>query len=470
MAATRLIALHLNKGKTLAQCLAARVDYAQNPDKTEQGSLVSSYACDPRTAAEEFLLSKREYDQKNPKGKSFHGRDVIAYQIRQSFKPGEVSAEEANRIGYELAMSVTKGKYAFTVATHTDRAHIHNHILYNSTRIDGSGKYKDFWRSGLALQKTSDLICLQHGLSVIKPLPYHLRQKRTTYPRSVSFREQIRADMNRFLLRNPSGMDELLQMFKEAGYECKSGKHPAVRRGDQKRYIRFSSLGEDYSEEKLAAKMSGDGSSKDRKSQNHKKNRTDKPFDLLIDIQQKLRSGKGPGYERWATKFNIRQMAQVLLFLQENNIRDYDTLVMISDESSGNYRELSGQIRSLESRLTEITELKTQIIGYAKTREVYSEYRKHGYSKRFFEEHREELTIHKAAKEYFDQHDIRKLPKIKDLNQEYAKLLQQKKELYTQYRKAKEESRQLQLARRNVDTFLGLDRNESQKKEQVKEQ
>ena len=127
-------------------------------------------------------------------------------------------------------------------------------------------------------------------------------------------------------------------------------------------------------------------------------------------------------------------------------------------------------MRALESRLTEITELKTQIIGYAKTREVYSEYRKHGYSKRFFEEHREELTIHKAAKEYFDQHDIRKLPKIKDLNQEYAKLLQQKKELYTQYRKAKEESRQLQLARRNVDTFLGLDRNESQKKEQVKEQ
>lgn len=247
-------------------------------------------------------------------------------------------------------------------------------------------------------------------------------------------------------------------------------KTSAVRRGDQKRYIRFSSLGEDYSEEKLAARMSGDGSSKDRKSRNHKKNRTDKPFDLLIDIQQKLRSGKGAGYERWATKFNIKQMAQVLLYLQENNIRDYDTLVMISDESSGNYRELSGQIRSLESRLTEISELKKQILGYAKTREIYSEYRKHGYSKRFFEEHREELTIHKAAKEYFDQHGIRKLPKIKDLNQEYGELLQQKKELYMQYRKTKEESRQLQLARRNVDTFLGLDQNESQKKEQVKEQ
>ena len=115
--------MHINKGKTLAQCLAARTDYAQNPEKTEKGNLVTAYECDPMTCDEEFLLSKRQYRQYTGRDQK---SDVIAYQIRQSFKPGEISAEEANRVGYELAMAFTKGRHAFIVATHTDRAHIHN--------------------------------------------------------------------------------------------------------------------------------------------------------------------------------------------------------------------------------------------------------------------------------------------------------------------------------------------------------
>ena len=82
--------------------------------------------------------------------------DVIAYQIRQSFKPGEVTPEEANRIGYELGMRFTKGKHAFIVATHTDRAHIHNHIIFNSTSLDCTRKFKDSHLSELALQRVSD--------------------------------------------------------------------------------------------------------------------------------------------------------------------------------------------------------------------------------------------------------------------------------------------------------------------------
>ena len=126
MAATRLIALHVNKGKTVAQCLSERLDYSQNPIKTEQGELITSYACQPETAATEFLLSKRQYQQIT--GEEYKG-NIIAYQIRQSFKPGEITPEDANRLGYELAMRFTKGQHAFTVSTHTDKAHIHNHII-----------------------------------------------------------------------------------------------------------------------------------------------------------------------------------------------------------------------------------------------------------------------------------------------------------------------------------------------------
>jgi len=150
MAATRLIALHKNKGKSVAACLKSRTDYVQNPDKTEQGELVSCYECSPLTVDEEFMLSKRQYELATGRRQK---SDIIAYQIRQSFKPGEITAEEANKVGYELAMRFTKGKYAFIVATHTDRHHIHNHVIFNSTALDGSKKFRDFFFSALAVQR-----------------------------------------------------------------------------------------------------------------------------------------------------------------------------------------------------------------------------------------------------------------------------------------------------------------------------
>ena len=121
MATTRIIRMHINKGKTIAQCLKNRIDYAKNPEKTADGTLVSAYGCDPETADQEFLMMRNSYltitgrRQKN---------EVIAYQIRQSFKPGEVTPEEANKIGYELATRLLKGQHAFIVATHVDRHHV----------------------------------------------------------------------------------------------------------------------------------------------------------------------------------------------------------------------------------------------------------------------------------------------------------------------------------------------------------
>ena len=133
MATTRIIPLHLNKGKTFHQCLHDRIGYGMNPEKTANGELISAYACDPETADADFALSKREYFQLTGRKQE---SDVIAYQVRQSFKPGEITPEEANRIGYEFAERFLKGDHAFIVCTHTDRHHIHNHIYWNSTALD----------------------------------------------------------------------------------------------------------------------------------------------------------------------------------------------------------------------------------------------------------------------------------------------------------------------------------------------
>ena len=109
MATTRLIAMHINKGQNAASCFKRRIEYAINPSKTEEGQLVTAYACDPKTATNEFELMRRTYLRLT--GRHRDG-EVIAYQLRQSFKPGEITTEDANKIGNELAARFLKGKHA----------------------------------------------------------------------------------------------------------------------------------------------------------------------------------------------------------------------------------------------------------------------------------------------------------------------------------------------------------------------
>ena len=447
MAATRLMALHINKGKTPAQCLQERTDYASNPEKTEKGELVTAYECDPMTVDEEFLLSKRQYQhitgwhQKN---------DVIAYQIRQSFRPGEISPEEANRVGYETAKRFTKGKHAFIVATHTDRAHIHNHIIFNSTTLDCKRKFVDFHLSGLALQRVSDIVCVEHGLSVIEKKSYGERTRRDEYPKRQSFREMICGEIDAVLAKKPKDFEAILKLLEAAGYEYKTGKHTAVRGKGQQRFVRFRSLGEGYLEGEIRAVLQGE---KAHKARSQKSVHDGQRINLLLEIDEKIQQ-KGAGYQRWASVYNLKQMAQTMIFLRENGIESMEQLKRNVKDTREKYDKLDGKLKYAEKRLEEISSLKTHIINYSKTRDVYVEYRKSGYSKMYFEEHREAVTLHKAAKNAFSQLRMEKLPRVKDLTAEYAQVLSEKKETYAEFRKARSEMQEYQKVLKNVEMFL----------------
>ena len=447
LAATRLIALHKNKGKSVAACLKSRTDYAQNPDKTNKGELVSSYECSPLTADEEFMLSKRQYDLATGRRQK---SDVIAYQIRQSFRPGEITAEEANKVGYELAMRFTKGKHAFVVATHTDRQHIHSHVIFNSTALDGTRKFRDFFFSALAVQRLSDLICLEHQLSVIEKKPYRERQKRVLYPPKESNRARLCGIIDTILAEKPEDYEAFLQKLEQQGYEVKRGKYTSVKGARQKRFIRFRTLGTGYSEEEIKAVLEGKAKHQPYQKQPPK----EQPFQLLVDIQGKMAQGKSVGYKKWATKFNLKEMSKTLLFLQEQKIGSAEELRESAAAATERYHAMGDSIKAAEARLTEIAVLKTHIINYAKTREVYAAYRKAGYSKAFLEAHREEITLHKAAKAAFDEAGLQKLPKVKALDAEFTELLTKKKAAYPDYRKARNEMQELVRAQKNVERFF----------------
>ena len=464
MAATRLIPMHVNKGKTLAQSLGDRTDYAKNPEKTDKGELVTGYQCDPMTVDEEFMLSKRQYEQTTGRRQR---HEVIAYQIRQSFKPGEITPEEANRLGQELALRFTKGKYAFIVATHTDRAHVHNHIVFNSTSIDGTRKFKNFWLSSIALQRVSDLVCLENGLSVITPKPYRERAKRTDYPRRVKYRDVLCEDIDAVLQKKPESFEAFLQELRALDYEIKCGKHISVKGKNQARFIRLSSLEDGYTEADLRSHFLGQQEHKPREKRNY---HTDaRPFNLVIDIQSKLQN-KGAGYQRWASVYNLKQMSKTLLFLRDHKIESMEQLDQLVQQQTAKRDALLSSIQQSEKRLAEIGTLKKHIINYSKTRAIYEEYRKAGYSKKFLEAHREEITIHKAAKAAFDELGVRRLPRVKDLSIEYAEVLAAKKQTYAEYRLAKSDAQELLIAQQNIASLYDAERKEEEQKRRKDEQ
>ena len=393
------------------------------------------------------MLTKKLYEQATGRSQK---SNVIAYQIRQSFRPGEITAEEANRIGYELASRFLKGKHAFIVATHTDREHIHNHIIYNSTALDGTRKFRDFFFSGLAVQRLSDLICLEHQLSVIEKKPYRERQKRITYPPRESNRDRLCGIIDEILQQEPTDYEEFLQKLEQQGYEIKRGKYTSVKGARQKRFIRFHTLGTGYSEDEIKAVLAGKAEHKPYQKQPLK----EQPFQLLVDIQRKMAEGKSVGYKKWATKFNLKEMSKTLLFLQEQKIGSAEELRERATAATERYHAMGDSIKAAEARLTEIAVLKTHIINYAKTRSVYDAYRKSGYSKKYLEAHREEITLHKAAKTAFDESNLKTLPKVKELDAEFAELLTQKKAAYPDYRKARNEMQELVRAQKNVERFF----------------
>ncbi len=386
MATTRIIPLHTGKGRTVGKAISDIIGYVKNPEKTDHGRLITSYQCDSRVADAQFLLDKQTYAART--GRVRGADDVIAYHLRQSFVPGEITPEEANRLGVELARRFTKDKHAFIVCTHIDKAHVHNHIIWNSTTLECDRKFRNFWGSTRAVHRLSDTICVENGYSIVEA------PKR----RGQSYNKWL-GD----LLAVLSGQKEHTPR-----------KQPVPQAAPPK-------------------------------------------VNLLVDIQAKLQAGKGAGYARWAKVFNLKQMAQTMTYLSEHDLLDYAALAAKAAAAAERHNDLRAQIKSAEKRMEEIGTLRTHIIQYAKTRDTYVAYRKAGYSKKFLEAHREEIALHKAAKDAFDKLGLKKLPKVRDLNAAYAEVLNQKKKLYPEYRRARDEMRELLTVKANVDRVLNME-------------
>ena len=463
MATTRIMPLHAGKGRTVGKAISDIIDYVKNPDKTDHGKLITGYGCDSRTADAEFLLAKRQYIAAT--GRVRGKDDVIAYHLRQSFVPGEITPEEANRLGVELARRFTKGRHAFIVCTHIDKSHTHNHIIWNSTTLECDRKFRNFWGSTRAVHRLSDTICIENGYSiVVSPKgygqSYHKWLGDTAKP---SHKEQLRQTIDQVLAQKPASLEELLRLLEQDGFTVhRRGKTISIGAKGWGNNVRFDRLGDGYTLDDLLAVLSG------QKHTPRKKNAAQvapPKVNLLVDIQEKLQAGKGAGYARWAKVFNLKQMAQTLNYLSEHGLLNYADLETKTAKATFQYNRLSDQIKAAEKRMAEIAVLRTHIVNYAKTRDTYVTYRKAGYSRKFYMEHGDEIRLHQAAKEAFNELNVKKLPTVKELQTEYAKLLADKKKAYGEYRQARSAMRERLTVKNNVDRVLAMGPTEPQEKE-----
>lgn len=469
MAISKLKPRHASEGRSIAAVLKDRLDYDKNPEKTDGGLLVTGYQCSPDTAWQEFAVSKQIYTATTGR-KRAPDQDVISYLIIQSFEPGTITPEDANKLGYKLAMEFTSGEHQFIVATHVDKKHIHNHIEFNSTALDCSHKFNNVKNSFLPLRKANDRICQEFGLNIIE----EPQEKGKHYvewaaeKNGKSWKNLLRKNIDR-ILPAVKTFDEFLEAMRQEGYEVVQSKMILKFRAQgQERFTRSRTLGADYTLEALQERIGKTQLPRRKKKVNLEK---DTRINLLMDIQARLQ-GRGPGMERWMKIHNLKEAAKTLNYLTEHGITEYDVLVSKAETASADFEAVSTSIKQMEHRMEQIAALKTHIINYAKTRNTYLAYRKTKAADKpaFRAAHETDLLLHEAAKRAFDAQGVKKLPTVKVLQAEYTDLLAKKKAAYEDFKRLRQENQELQAVKSNVDSLLQIKQEEKKEQEQEKKQ
>ena len=431
---------------------------------------MSSYLCDPETAHAEFMLVKGQYQAET--GRTAE-QGALCYQIRQAFPQGEVTPKEANRIGYETAMRWTKGKYQFFVCTHTDKGHIHNHIYYNSTAYDRSRKFRNFIGSSFALRRLSDRVCLEHALSVVERPKLHSKGRFLHYGqwqgevRPPSQKEQIRCAIDTALSKRPADFADFLRRMEAVGFQVVHGRGGVISfrapGHDRAARLRASTLGAGYGREDIQAVIDGKAPTRTAPV---RRAPTPRRVNLLIDIQERMRQGKGPAYERWAKVYNLKQMAAALQYLKEQQLYEYDDLAAKTSAATERFHTLAGDIQQTEAELSRVSDLMAAVVQYAKTRPAFDGYKAAKYSRKYLAEHEAELADYRAAKATMAELlGGEKLPKMDVLKEKRRQLAAWKKALYLEYRKAQQDMRELVAVKGSVDHLRGLTDNQRNKEQ-----
>ena len=426
----------VTKTHPIKSTLKAAIDYICNPAKTDGSLLVSAYGCSAETADIEFAWTRRHAIDK---GENL-GRHLI-----QAFAPREVTPEEAHQIGLELAKEILGGKYEFVLTTHIDRGHIHNHVIWNAVSFADHKHYHSNKRSYYEIRRASDRLCKEHGLSVIVPG----QEKGKSYVEhqavrnGTSYKAKLKSVIDR-LLPACADLEYLLRRLQEEGYEIRRGKYISCRASDQERFTRLKTLGIDYTEEALAARIAG----------RTRPSKRPKARDGSIQRIAVIQDNQSPGLRHWAKLQKLKEGAKTLNYLAEHGIESYEALGNRLAELNAAVDDSLASIKAVEGRIAELNLIVKYAATYRKFRPVYDHYRKSDDKEKFLRGHESEIILFEAAARELKRLGVVPLPAAEKLERELSELTVQKETLYAQYTAAKRQAKEYDTIKRNLDILL----------------
>ena len=432
----------VTKIKPIKGTLNKALDYIQNPAKTDEKILVSSFGCAYETADIEFGFT---LSQALDKGNN------LAHHLIQSFEPGEVDYQTAHEIGRQLADAVTKGQHEYVLTTHIDKGHIHNHVIFCAVNFVDHHKYNSNKRSYYGIRNMSDKLCREHGLSVITPSRGSKGKSYAEYQAEktgTSYKGKLKIAVDA-LIPQVSDFEELLSKLQAAGYEIKPGKYISCRAPGQERFTRLKTLGADYTEEAISERISG------KRAHAAKAPRADRGgVSLLIDIQNSIKAQESRGYEQWAKIHNLKQAAKSMNFLTENKIEYYSELESKIADIMTAHDAAAKAVKEVEQRMSDLSLLIKHTTTYRQLKPIYDEYRKSPDKEKYLRGHESEIILFEAAARALKEMQIKKLPDLAALRKEYRSLNDRKTKLYEDYRQAKKQMQEYGVVKKNVDSIL----------------
>jgi hypothetical protein len=440
----------VTKTHPIKSTLKAAIDYICNPDKTDGRLLVSSYGCAAETADIEFAWTRRHAIDKGIN----LGRHLI-----QAFEPGEVSPEEAHEIGMQLAKEILGGKYEFVLTTHIDKDHVHNHLIFNAVSFADHRHYRSNKRSYHEIRRTSDRLCKEHGLSVVIPGQDKGKSyiEHTATQAGTSYKAKLKAAIDR-LIPASADFEDLLRRLQREGYEIKRGKYVSCRASDQERFTRMKTLGVDYTEEALAARIAG------RARPSRQPKQQDGKISLLIDIQNNIKAQQSAGFTHWAKLNNLKQAAKTMNFLTEYGISSYGELESKLTAVSARRDTAHAEIKRIESRSAELTLVMKHAGTYRQLKPLYDRYRRSNDKEKFLRGHEGEIILFEAAARELKRLGVVPLPTTESMKSELANLNEEKERLLAEYKAARTEAQEYDTVKQNVDALLAVPKEQEQQR------
>jgi hypothetical protein len=420
------------------------LDYIMNPNKTEEKLLVSSFACSPESADIEFALT-REAGKKNIMDKG----NNLAFHLIQSFKPGELDAETAHKLGKEFANQVLKGKYEYVISTHVDQNHIHNHIIFNATSFVDYHKYVSNKRSYHKICRISNHICQKNGLVTSMPTGEKGKcyKENMEYRRGNSWKAKLKVAVNKAIWSSIN-YDEFLQKMKLAGYEIRQGKNLAFRAPEQTNFTNLKSLGSYYTEENVLLRLE-----KNRHKVKMPRNAS-KEVRLYVEISSYVVTGNRAGFDRWAKLNNLKESARTFNYLSENNLLNYKDFQQHMEDVSNALLASDQKLAELNAEITKQKVIQKHCDSYRICRKVIEDGKKASNPKFYKSKHQSEYQLHDTLKQELQELGITKLPSQDRLISRIANLENERSTIIHEKQDLQKCQSTLQIIRENFDHVL----------------